>query len=244
MATGRVAGSPRPRRVVRLTLAAAAGVVLLLGLSYWQVQRAQWKDGLIAERAARLAAPPTPLPAVVADPALLAFTRAWAEGTFDHAREITVLRPALDGASGYHVVTPLARPDGGWVLVDRGWVPLDRRDPATRPEGQLAGPVRVTGIVIPGDRAGAFTPDNDPAGGAWFVRDPAAIAAAAGIAALPVILEADAAPNPGGLPLGGQTATALTSDHRGYAATWFALAVALAVIYAMLLRRELRWDTP
>lgn len=239
-----MARAARRRRPVALTLAALAGVALLLGLSYWQVQRAAWKDGLVAERTARLAASARSLPASVADPAALVFTRAFAEGTFDHAREITVLRPALDGASGYHVVTPLMRADGGAVLVDRGWVPMAQRDPATRAEGQVTGPVRVEGIVIAGDRTGPFKPDNDPATGTWFVRDPIAIAAALGVTAPPVILEADAAPNAGGLPVGGQTITALANDHRGYAATWFALAVALAVIYAMLLRRELRRDPP
>jgi surfeit locus 1 family protein len=54
----------------------------------------------------------------------------------------------------------------------------------------------------------------------------------------PVFLEAGAAPNPGGLPIGGQTRVNLPNDHLQYAITWYALAVGLAVIYvAYHLRR-------
>ena len=44
-------------------------------------------------------------------------------------------------------------------------------------------------------------------------------------------LEADAMPNPGGFPIGGQTRIDLPNDHLQYAITWYALAVALMVIY-------------
>ncbi|HLJ22401.1 MAG TPA: SURF1 family cytochrome oxidase biogenesis protein, partial [Stellaceae bacterium] len=73
----------------------------------------------------------------------------------------------------------------------------------------------------------------------WFWIDVSAMARAAGIPdALPVYIEASAAPNPGGLPVGGQANTSLPNDHLQYALTWFSLAGALAVIYLILLRRE------
>ena len=46
-----------------------------------------------------------------------------------------------------------------------------------------------------------------------------------------VIVEADATPNPGGHPIGGQTRFALANNHLGYAITWFGLAVGLIAIY-------------
>ena len=52
----------------------------------------------------------------------------------------------------------------------------------------------------------------------------------------PFYIEAGPAPNPGGFPIGGQTIFQLPSDHLQYAITWFALAVALAVIYFVLQR--------
>ena len=40
---------------------------------------------------------------------------------------------------GYHVLTPFQLDDGRIVLLNRGWVPYDKKEPATRPEGQLTG---------------------------------------------------------------------------------------------------------
>ena len=44
-------------------------------------------------------------------------------------------------------------------------------------------------------------------------------------------LEADATPNPGGVPVGGQTRLDIPNDHLQYAITWFLLAAALAGVY-------------
>jgi surfeit locus 1 family protein len=223
-------------RVAGLT--ALVGVAVLLGLGVWQVQRAAWKDGVIADRTARLARPAVPLPSTLDDPAGWDLRPVVVVGRFDHAREMTVLKPARDGRSGYRVVTPLLRSGDGAVLVDRGWVPLDRRDPATRAEGQIAGEVAIAGVVGLGDDPGPFTPDNDPASGTWFWIEPEAMARAAGLEAPPVVVEAAATEVPGGLPEGGQTAATLENPHRGYALTWSALAVALALIYLVYRRRQ------
>jgi surfeit locus 1 family protein len=42
---------------------------------------------------------------------------------------------------------------------------------------------------------------------------------------------ADAAPNPGGYPIGGQTRVNLPNDHLQYAITWFLLALTLVAVY-------------
>ena len=44
-------------------------------------------------------------------------------------------------------------------------------------------------------------------------------------------LEADATPNPGGLPIGGQTQLDIPNDHLQYAITWFLLGLALVGVY-------------
>jgi surfeit locus 1 family protein len=77
-----------------------------------------------------------------------------------------------------------------------------------------------------------FTPSNDPARGEWFVRDPRAIAAAFALTRVaPFTIDADATPNPGGLPAGGETRLNFPNNHLGYALTWFGLAAALAGVF-------------
>ena len=63
------------------------------------------------------------------------------------------------------------------------------------------------------------------------MKDVPAIAGAAGVAVAPVLIEADATPNPGGWPLGGQTRVDFPNDHLQYAVTWFGLALALLGVY-------------
>jgi surfeit locus 1 family protein len=209
------------------------GLVVLLGLGTWQVERLHWKQGLIAARQAQLAAPAGPLPASADDWRAWDFRPVVAEGEFRHDLEQLFGATAIEGRLGQHVLTPLLRPDGAAVLVDRGWVPADRAHPAARREGQLAGPIRVSGIARyrGADRPGWFTPDNHPEQGLWYWYDLPALERALGLQLLPVVVEADATPNPGGLPLGGQTRTELPNDHLQYAITWYGLAAGLLAIW-------------
>ncbi len=79
------------------------------------------------------------------------------------------------------MVTPLVQPDGAVILVNRGFVPEDRRDPKTRAAGQIAGPVTVTGLLRLPEEASWFVPDNAPERNAWFRRDPEEIGRARGL---------------------------------------------------------------
>lgn len=215
------------------TLAALGALALLLGLGTWQVQRLHWKEALIAARAAQLAAPPEALPAQSADWRAWDFRRVEVRGTFEHEAEQLFGASAIDGQLGHHVLTPLVRPDGAAVLVDRGWVPADRAHPAARREGQLEGQVSVTGIARyrGAERPNWLIPDNQPEQRLWFSYDLPALEQATGLELLPVVVEADATPNPGGLPLGGQTLVELPNNHLQYAITWYGLAAALVGVY-------------
>lgn len=235
----------RPRLVP--TVAAMAALVILLGLGSWQVERLAWKTDLIKRVEAGLAADPVDLPAAIDHPADWDYVRVRVTGRFLHDRESYIgprLNAGADGrqVQGVHVLTPLLRDDGaGTVLVDRGWVPMDRRDPATRPEGQVDGVVTIGAIArLPQDRA-FMQPDNDPARRDFFWLDMNALAAIAGADRLaPLVLQADATPNAGGLPVGGRTIVALKNDHLSYALTWYGLALTLVGVFiaASFRRRE------
>jgi len=205
---------------------------LLVTLGTWQLQRLAWKQGLIDALHANQALPAVELPARIDDPEAWRYRKVSATGTFRFEDEIHIV--AYDEASklGYLVVVPLVRGDGTTVLVNRGWVPTEKADPKTRPEGQVAGTVTVTGMARPGWPQGWFVPDNAPDKNIWFWGDlPAMAKAAHAEGALPLFVEADATPNPGGLPIGGQSVINLRNDHLQYAITWYALAIGIAVIY-------------
>jgi surfeit locus 1 family protein len=224
------------------SLWAGAGLVLLLGLGTWQLARLQWKEALIAAREAGLRARPAELPRALEAARALELHPVRVEGQFQNERELYLNLESARGEAGFHIVTPLVLADGATLLVDRGFVPTDHKAPDTRQAGELAGTVSVTGLVrLPSiGKPSWFTPDNDPARNSWFFVDPAAMGKAAGVERpLPFYVDADASPNPGGLPQGGQTLTDLPNNHLQYAITWYALAVALIAIYIRFARRRM-----
>jgi surfeit locus 1 family protein len=231
-------------------LIAGAGFLLLIGLGIWQLERLQWKTELIADRAAALAAAPVPVPQDSEAARRLDFHRVRAEGEFLHDHELFLGASNPAGTTGFHVVTPLRLADGRLLLVDRGWIPADRRDPGSRVAGQLAGTLAVEGILrwpVKGwpDWLDWALPSNDCGRNYWFWIDPAAMARCSGLSnVLPYALEAGPAANPGGLPRGGVTRTDPRNDHLQYAITWFALAAALAVIYVLAQRRTRHSEEP
>lgn len=214
-----------------LGLAGLAGIAGLIALGVWQLERRVWKHELIARVESRIQAAPVAAPGPAAWPAIGtgdAYRRLRVTGRFLHGRE-TLVTAATEHGSGYWVLTPLVTEDGFTVLVNRGFVPPERRDPATRAAGQATGPVAVTGLLRLSEPGGGFLRGNDPGAGRWYSRDIAAIAMTRGLgAAAPYFIDADAAPNAGGLPIGGLTVIAFPDSHLVYALTWFALAAMLA----------------
>ena len=130
------------------------------------------------------------------------------------------------------MITPLDIANGPTILINRGFVPDARRDPATRAVGQVPGETTVTGVVRLSQSPNWFTPPPDTKKRLWFSRTEDSMAAAAGLSpGLPIFVEADATPNPGGYPIGGQTVVDFPNNHLSYAITWFALALALMGVY-------------
>nr|WP_148309259.1 SURF1 family protein [Sphingopyxis fribergensis] len=211
----------------------------LAALGVWQVERRAWKHALVAAVDARIHAAPAAAPGPDAwgrvDAKGDAYRRVTATGSFRHDRE-TLVQAVTDRGPGFWVLTPLETP-GFTLLVNRGFVPRDRRDPAARTAGNTAGAVTVTGLLRVTEPEGAFLRSNDPAADRWYSRDVAAIAKARGLGkTAPYFVDADSAPNPGGYPIGGLTVVRFSDNHLVYALTWFALC-ALSLFFAWRLWR-------
>jgi surfeit locus 1 family protein len=237
------------RRGVALAVGLVAFLVLI-ALGVWQVQRLHWKEGLLATIDQRMHSAPLPLSDVeqkFAETGDVDYMRVKATGTFFHGGERHFFT-TWDGKPGFNVYTPLRLEDGRFVLVNRGFVPYDSKDPAKRPEGQISGEVTVTGLArnpLP-QKPSIMLPDNEPAKNLFYWKDRDTMAASAGLPAgyslVPIFIDADDTPNPGGLPIGGVTIVSLPNNHFQYALTWFGLAAALAVVLVLRLRRPAEPD--
>lgn len=236
----------RGRSILWPSVFAAGAFLVLLGLGTWQVQRLSWKEGLIAERHAAVTAPPVDLPPSLAAARPLEFHRVRVTGRFANDRELYLGATSPNGHAGYQVITPLRLADGSSILVNRGFIPQERKAPDSRAAGELEGEVTVTGLLRlpPAGKPHWFIPANSPERNYWIYVDLPAMAAAAHVdRMLPFYVDADATPNPGGLPIGGQTPIELPNDHLQYAITWYALAAALAVIYILFIRRRVQGES-
>jgi surfeit locus 1 family protein len=216
------------------TLFTAISVALLCGLGVWQVQRLHWKLDLIAMMNRNMRIRPIAFDAggKMIPEIYNQYDHVTGSGHFDNAKETYLFATGAGGGEIFHVLTPFTTVAGQTFLVDRGVVPREKLDPASRRAGQLEGVVRVTGIWRWPDAPGPFTPKPDLAHRVWYAHDMTAIAAFDRVKlADTAVIEADATPNPGGWPKGGQTVVDLPNNHLSYAATWFGLAVGLLGVW-------------
>ena len=221
------------RPLVGMTITCAILFVILCGLGAWQLERLQWKLALIATVNGHMKAQPATLAQITAMPADEAqYRHVTLHGRLDNAKEAYVFTTDASGAPVYHVLTPILTDDGKTLMVDRGAVPKEKLDPVTRPAGNIAGETEMTGVWRVPDAPGLFTPPPDLAHRIWYARDLAGIAKADQVTLSDsVVIEADARPNPGGWPKGGQTVVSFRNEHLSYAITWFGLAIMLLGVW-------------
>lgn len=237
-------------------LLALALLPFLIGLGNWQWHRKAWKEALISRIETRRTAEPISYPAVLAEYVKtgdVEYMHMRVTGRFDYSRERHLYHPT-DQSQGWDVYTLLI-PDGGLppLFVNRGWVPEALKDASKRSEGQVAGPVTVSGLVRLAQPKPWFAPDNDYAGNRWYWPDlegmqwgpngpPTALQfnVEKRQAYAPFSLDADATPpNPGGWPRGGTTEINLPNNHLQYVVTWYGLALTLIAVFAVFARQRL-----
>lgn len=216
-----------------LTISTSIAFVILIALGLWQLERREEKHALLREMARRMIAPAESIEGLLVNESDAPFRHAIAQGTFEYAQEAYVFAPRSDDSGtrlGYKVITPLRLTASAVVFVDRGWVPQERRAPATRLKGQPDGTMTIRGLLKPTAAPGLFTPEPNLVEHIWYVHDIAGMASAFDLKPATVLyLEASMA-SPGG-PEPIAEIPEIPDNHLQYALTWFALAVALVIVY-------------
>jgi surfeit locus 1 family protein len=231
-----------------MTLLTIVLIAMLISLGRWQLRRADEKRALFDAFAAG-----TDATRVIdlSSPRVGRYRHIEATGHYDSGRQILIDNMSnTAGQAGYFVITPFALAGGGWVLVNRGWVPVGDR--AQRPAVDVGtGARRLRGradnLPRPGIRMGTPAALAPPYPVVANFPTPAEIAALlhehSWTAATQVVLLDAGEPDgylrqwqPPGFP---------PMRHIGYAVQWFALALTLFVIYIVTnLRRDSDRETP
>jgi surfeit locus 1 family protein len=255
MSTSKISSTPalapnssaKPRSTLRKLIWPALATLIMFAflcrLGLWQVERLHWKEALIAQVDARLKQTPVAAPGPAAWKALdltdADYTPVTVSGEFLHDAEAHLYDSLMEprgpvGGVGWFVFTPLKTDEGWIVYVNRGFVPVEKEAASSRPEGQVSGRVTVTGLLRRPETPGRFQASAEPTSRQWFARQPDKFAARNGLPAAsvaPYTIDADATPNPGGLPQGGETRVTFTNNHLQYVVTWFGLALALVGVF-------------
>lgn len=210
------------------TIMMLCGVAVLCTLGLWQVDRLEWKEGLLTTIEAQRAEPERIFTA-----ASLSEDNEFQSGTlrgkFLNDKSINLVPRTYDGKSGAHIITPFQIANGIVILVNRGWVKLGETDTT------LASPRTITGMIRIPQAPNAFTPHNDTSSDEWYRIEYTDFETAHNLDNIaPVMLyEACAdeinsnAPNPCALTLN------INNNHLQYAFFWFAMAAVLIVIYGL-----------
>ena len=227
------------------TLLALLLVAALVALGRWQLQRADQKQALYtlfdsgqdATRAVDAATPRLPR-----------YQHVEAVGAYDSGRQILIDNMSnAEGRAGYYVITPFALHGGGWLLVNRGWVPVGASRAAkpdvavSTQEREIKG--RADELPRAGMQLGTRVPLAPPYPLVANFPTHAEIAALLGEtvwahAANLVLLDPS---EPDGYLRQWQPPGFAPIRHIAYAVQWFALAAALVVIYVVTnLRRAER----
>jgi surfeit locus 1 family protein len=190
------------------TLVVAAAVATMIALGIWQLQRAAWKEALLASYVEASALPVVDLDPLLDDPPEtlppLAFRRVLVSCRADEvAPDIHAGRNQAQTVGQVYVVPcrPGAAGLAGRLRVNAGW--------AARPDALRR--LSLSGIVA--GRMGAVEADG------------------------PVILTAASAAPPL-VPAAPSSIENIPNNHRAYAFQWFFFAAVAALIYALALRRR------
>jgi cytochrome oxidase assembly protein ShyY1 len=228
-------------------------LALFIGLGLWQLQRRVEKHALIAALTERLAAAPVPLPPPSLwrglRPADDEFRRVSFTATYQSNLDAMVytsgsgVRDDISGPGTWAFI-PARLVDGKTIAVNAGFVPNTMQDRG-RQDRAVAGlitnePVMMTGYIRFPEAAGMLTPDVEQAKRLWFTRDHLAMARALGWDHVaPFYIDLEKPVPAGGIPKPGPLDVHLKEDHLQYAVTWFALAGAVVIAFAVWLRGQL-----
>ena len=218
-----------------LALLGLVGVAVFLGLGIWQLERRVWKLDLIARVDQRIHAPVADAPGPGAWAGMTA-----ASGEYSHVRLAghflgganTLVQAVTELGGGYWVLTPLRTDRGFVVLVNRGFIPQERKAEFEQESGSFTSPAVIDGLLRKSEPGGGFLRNNDAAGNRWYSRDVTAIATTRGLTDVaPYFVDAEAS-GTDGWPRGGLTVVTFRNSHLVYALTWFTLAAMLAAALA------------
>jgi surfeit locus 1 family protein len=214
------------------TLTTVAILVSLLMLGNWQVERLEWKLGLIEQIESRAFIDPVALPFNISNLDNMEYLSVSVTGSFNNEQEMTLYSVGPNGEPGYDLYTPFVEAHEKVIIVNRGWVPEQMKNQADRPETLHSGELTLEGLLRKPSEKLWYGPENEPDNNNWYYGDINAMAKAQNLNAVyPMYLYAAIGGNAAEYPVAGRTEFNIVNNHLDYALTWYGLAIVLLIVY-------------
>jgi len=219
------------------TLITVPALILLFSLSFWQFSRLVWKNNLIKEIDYQIQQPVIYLPDEI-DAKTYSYRKVKVEGKFLHDHEMYLYGGSIEfkGKNGYYVITPLQTRNNKIILVNRGWVPEELKDPTKRLETLTPQLTEVRGSIMIDGEKGLYVHDNQPDKNLWFYINLEEMQSYLKLPIEKFYILAEYEKNT--LPIGRNVTPNIRNSHLGYALTWLFAAISLIVIYIIYHRQN------
>jgi surfeit locus 1 family protein len=216
------------------TIAATVGIVIFIQLGNWQLSRAEEKESRQERLDLLSREPPVAVPDIPVRLEDFQYRQVEARGEYVPLHTIYLDNKIFQGMAGYQVITPLRIGKSTMhVLVNRGWVPADR-DRSKLPEVPAPnGEVVVSGLATIATQKTLELSTEVVSGKVWENLDLERYRRATGLMLQPVmILQKDDVKD--GLVRQWVRPDSGAAKNLGYAFQWFAMALAVLIIYLVL----------
>ena len=217
----------------------AIAFIILIGLGTWQLQRLEWKTGIIDQLEREYAK--NPANHIYHSGDLTDTTKILygsARGRFLYDKELIIGPYSLNKEAGYKVVTPLKTDNGDHILVQRGWIKVEDIEQLSDKQNRPVGLLTVSG-VFRAPQFNKFMSGNSPNNDVWMRLDVTEISEAKNLRDVaPIVLYAETSSKEFGLIQMQAEKIMPRNKHLQYAVFWFSMAFILLTIYGIYYYQE------
>ena len=195
-------------------------ICIFIALGSWQLIRLNWKNNLILEIEKSLEKPAVEL----SKSNMQNYLKIKTNGSIDFGKQIYLYNLNDQGTPGFEVINPVEI-DKKNFLVNRGWIPFDKKDAAELfkfDEDDIIGTLKIQG------RKNIFKPENDIIENYWFSLDREDILKFTGKEFSEYIIYLSGNHK---LPEPKRITANISNNHKKYAITWFSLAISILLLY-------------
>ena len=206
------------------------GLLILLWLGSWQLQRLAWKENLINEIVTRLASDPKDMP-MSPNSENHNYFMINIDGQIQ-SNSIHVLTSTKKIGPGFRVISPAILRDGSSILIDRGIIPEKDKNLSLGSGGNS-----ITGYLLWPNETDYFTPQPNLEKNIWFARDLEKMANF--LRTEKVLIVATKLQQVSNFNVQDPTIN-IPNNHLQYAITWFSMAILWLAMSVYFFLRNVR----